>query len=86
MYSEQGFEARIGPLCGQVCQRLMVLSYCNPGSPHTQAASAISRSSSRAGTRVTTSPLVRATVSHSRSSSTARMNSSVTRTEWLAFW
>ena len=25
MYSEQGFEARIGPLAGQVCQSLIVV-------------------------------------------------------------
>ena len=32
------------------------------------------------------SPDVRAIVLHSLSSDTARMNSSLTRTEWLAFW
>jgi len=34
----------------------------------------------------TGSPLVTARVDQGRSSTTARMNSSVTRTEWLAFW
>src|SRR5580765_6609233 len=42
MYSEQGFDALIRPLFGEVCQVLMVVSYCIPGSPHTHAASAIS--------------------------------------------
>ena len=31
MYSEQGFEALIRPEFGQVCQRLIVVSYCKPG-------------------------------------------------------
>ena len=38
IYSEQGFDARIRPDCGQVCHSLMVVSYCNPGSAHAQAA------------------------------------------------
>ena len=49
MYSEQGFDALIRPDSGQVCQRLMVVSYWTPGSAQRQAASAISRISSRAG-------------------------------------
>src|ERR1700690_3701460 len=48
MYSEQGFEALIRPEFGQVCQRLMVVSYCTPGSPQYQAPSAILASMSRA--------------------------------------
>jgi len=48
MYSEQGFDALMRPLFGEVCQVLMVVSYCIPGSPQTQAASAISRIRSRA--------------------------------------
>ena len=48
MYSEQGLLALMRPLSGQVCQRLMVVSNCRPGSPQTQAASAISRSRSAA--------------------------------------
>ncbi len=49
MYSEQGFEALIRPEFGQVCQRLIVVSYCTPGSPQLQAPSAILASTSRAG-------------------------------------
>ena len=49
MYSEHGFEALIRPEFGQVCQRLIVVSYCTPGSPQPQAPSAILASTSRAG-------------------------------------
>ena len=49
MYSEHGFEALIRPEFGQVCQRLIVVSYCTPGSPQPQAHSAILASTSRAG-------------------------------------
>src|SRR5215469_7909960 len=41
IYSEHGFEARIGPLAGQVCQSLMVVWNWMPGSALAQAASAI---------------------------------------------
>ncbi len=74
------------PVFGAVCQRLIVVSNCMPGSAHSQAAWAIWRNRSRAGTVRTTEPSVRAVRSQSRSSSTACMNSSVTRTELLAFW
>jgi hypothetical protein len=57
-----------------------------PGSAHFHAASAIWCIRSRARIVRTTVPSVRAVRSHSLSSSTARMNSSVTRTELLAFW
>src|SRR2546423_35592 len=43
MYSEQGLDPLMRPLFGQVCQRLIVESYCMPGSPQTHAASEISR-------------------------------------------
>src|SRR5213076_1918522 len=43
MYSEHWFDALIRPLFGQVCQSLMVVSNCIPGSPHWWVASAISR-------------------------------------------
>src|SRR5437764_14597031 len=87
MYSEHGLDALIRPERGHVCQSLIVLSYWTPGSAHRQAASEISRISSRAGIGSPTgSPVVRAVSRHSPSSSTARMNSSVTRTELLAFW
>ena len=45
---EQGFEALMRAVFLQVCQRLMVVSYCMPGSPHCQVASAILRIRSRA--------------------------------------
>ena len=71
---------------GAVCQRLIVVSYCRPGSAHSQAEWAIWRNRSRAGSVRTTEPSVRATSCQSRPSITASMNSSVTRTELLAFW
>src|SRR4051795_12226938 len=49
MYSEQGFEALMRPEFGHVFQRLIVVSYCTPGSPQLQAHSAILASTSRAG-------------------------------------
>src|SRR5580700_12094880 len=49
MYSEHGFEALIRPEFGQVFQRLIVVSYCTPGSPQPQAHSAILANTSRAG-------------------------------------
>ena len=65
MYSEHGLEPLIRPDTGQVCQRLMVLSNCMPGSPHTHVASAISFISSRAFMVSTTSPVVTAEVCQS---------------------
>ena len=80
-------DALIRPLFGDVCQRLIVVSYCMPGSAQRHAASEISFISSRALTGSPTgSPVERAVSRHSPSSSTARMNSSVTRTELFAFW
>ena len=87
MYSEQGLDALIRPETGLVCQWLMMVSYWTPGSAHRQAASAISFISCRAGIGSPTgSPLTRPTSCQSSSFSTARMKSSVTRTELLAFW
>src|SRR5205085_63451 len=60
MYSEHGFEALMRPVFGDVCQALIVVSYCTPGSAHSQAACAICRSSSRASRVLTTVPSVRA--------------------------
>ena len=57
-----------------------------PGSAHSHAASAIWRHRSRALTVRMTSPVVTAWRSQSASEMTACMNSSVTRTELLAFW
>src|SRR5918997_5382214 len=86
MYSEHGLDAVIQAVSGLLCQSLMVSSYWIPGSAHSQAALAILPNSSRASTVSITRPSVRARSPNSRPSSTARMNSSVTRTELLAFW
>src|SRR5688572_12303120 len=86
MYSEHGLDAVIRPVSGLVCQSLIVSSYCRPGSAHSQAAVAILRNSSRASTVSMTSPVLRARRPNCVPSSTARMNSSLTRTELLAFW
>src|SRR5689334_11223921 len=86
MYSEHGLDAVMRPVSGFVCQSLIVSSYWMPGSAHSQAACAILRKSSLASTLSMASPVVRARSPNSRSSSTARMKSSETRTELLAFW
>ena len=72
---------------GQVCQSLIVVSYCTPGSaqPHAPLAKH-SPEVARALDVSLTSPVVRKYVRHSPSLSTARMNSSVTRTELFEFW
>ncbi|MNT87570.1 hypothetical protein D3C72_2279990 [compost metagenome] len=38
MYSEHGFDARIGPAAGLVCQSFIVVLKCRPGSADAQAA------------------------------------------------
>src|SRR3954464_1347206 len=86
MYSEHGFDAVIRPVSGLVCQSLIVSSYCSPGSAHSHAALLILRNSSRASTSSMTSPVLRPRRPNFVPSSTARMNSSETRTELLAFW
>src|SRR3954464_15898481 len=86
MYSEHGLDAVIRPVSGFVCQSLIVSSYCSPGSAHSHAACAILWNSSRASTSSMTSPVLRAQSPNVEPSSTARMNSSETRTELLAFW
>src|SRR4029077_17616048 len=86
MYSEQGFEALMRAVALQVCQRLTVESYRTPGAPECQAVSEIFFSRSRAPSFSEGDPSVTLRVHQSRSASTACMNSSVTRTEWLAFW
>src|SRR5262245_51210879 len=87
MYSLHGLLALMRPLLGQVCHLLIVVSYCTPGSPQCHAQSAIRFSNSRAG-HVGPSLLGSVTqcVVHFWFFSTACMNSSVTRTERLAFW
>ncbi len=86
MYSEHGLDAVIRPVSGEVCQSLIVSSYWMPGSAHSQAACAILRNRSRACTVSSTSPVIRARSPNRPLLSTARMNSSETRTELLAFW
>src|SRR3954465_7207344 len=86
MYSEHGLDAVIRPVSGLVCQSLMVSSYCRPGSAHSHAALLILVNSSRASTVSITSPVLRPLSPNDVPSSTARMNSSLTRTELLAFW
>src|SRR3954469_13271740 len=86
MYSLHGLDAVIRPVSGQVCQSLMVPSYWMPGSAHAQAACAILRNSVLASTVSMTSPVLRPRRPKSLPSSTARMNSSLTRIELLAFW
>ena len=85
MYSLHGFEALMRAVFFEVCQRLIVVSYCMPGSPQCQVASEILRSSSRALKVWTGRPSLTARVEKSPSRSTAYMKSSVTRTELLAF-
>src|SRR3954462_10377977 len=87
MYSEQGFDALMRPEFGDVCHWLMMVSYWTPGSAQRHAACAVFVIRSRAfiGSPIGL-PVWRAIVRHSPSASTAFMNSSVTRTELLAFW
>src|SRR5918995_3786840 len=82
MYSEHGFEARIRPPAGQVCQSFMVELKCRPGSADAQAAWPMRSQSSRALTVFFTLP-DRNTRFQSRSPSTARRKSSVIETELL---
>src|SRR3954453_19159805 len=86
MYSEHGLDALIRPVSGLVCQSLIVSSYWMPGSAHSQAAWVTLRNRSLASTVSMTEPSMRARRPNSVPSSTARMNSSETRTELLAFW
>src|SRR5258706_16259703 len=86
MYSEHGFDALIRAVLMHGCQSLIVVSYCMPGSPHTHAASAILRISPRALWVSTVLPFVIDLVVHSQSRRTEFMKSSLTRTEWFAFW
>src|SRR5829696_359509 len=86
MYSEHGLEAVMRPVSGLVCQALIVSSYWMPGSAHSHAALAILPNSSRASTSSMTEPSRRERRPNFVPSSTAFMNSSLTRTELLAFW
>src|SRR3712207_4072682 len=86
MYSEHGLEALMRPVSGLVCQSLIVSSYWMPGSAHSHAALVTLANRSRASTVSMTEPSERARRPNSAPCSTARMNSSFTRTELLAFW
>src|SRR5215472_7326901 len=86
MYSEQGLLALIRAVFLEVCQRLMVVSYCMPGSPQCHVESAILCNKSFALSFSAGCTSVTLRVHQSRSPSAARMKSSVTRKEWLAFW
>src|SRR5918911_4382330 len=86
MYSEQGLDALIRPVSGLVCQSLIVSWYWMPGSAHSQAAWVTLRNRFLASTVSITEPSRRERSPKSVPSSTARMNSSETRTELLAFW
>src|SRR6478752_4715780 len=86
MYSEHGLDAVMRPVSGLVCHALIVSSYWMPGSAHSHAALAILPKSSRASTVSMTEPSLRERSPNSVPSSTAFMNSSLTRTELLAFW
>src|ERR1044071_9994965 len=87
MYSLQGFDALMRAVFGHGCQSLTVVSNCSPGSPQAHADSEILRISSRVLYVSMTRPeSVTARVCHVPSFSYERMNSSVTRTEWVAFW
>src|SRR6476469_5702850 len=74
------------PVSGLVCQSLIVSSYWMPGSAHSQAAWVTLLNRVLASTVSITEPSMRARSPNSVPSSTARMNSSETRTELLAFW
>src|SRR3954471_19873194 len=86
MYSLHGLDAVIRPVSGLVCQSLMVSSYWMPGSAHSHAACAILRNSVLASTVWMTELSLRPRRWNSVPFSTARMNSSLTRMELLAFW
>src|SRR3954466_10065087 len=86
MYSEHGLDALMRPVSGFVCQSLILSSYWMPGSAHSHAAWVTLRNRFLASTVSITEPSCRARRPKSVPSSTARMNSSETRTELLAFW
>src|SRR6266540_3929753 len=84
--SLHGLDALIRPVTFTGFHLFVVVSYCIPGSPQTQAASAALAMRSRARNFLWGWPVRTYLVHHSPSCSTACMNSSVTRMEWLAFW
>src|SRR3984957_18909708 len=86
IYSEQGFEELIRAVLLEVCHLLIMVSYCMPGSPQIQVDSAIMRKMSLAWKVSTGAPSLRALVVQVPLLAAACINSSDTRTEWLAFW
>src|SRR6185295_14759046 len=86
LYSEHGLEALIRPLSGQVCQSLIVVSNCSPGSAEAQAAWPIRSHSSRALTAFETVPSVRRVSCQGPSARTRSRNAFETRTELFEFW
>ena len=86
MYSEHGFEALIRAVLMHGFHSFTVVSNCMPGSPHTQADSAMRRIMSRASCLARGSPLVTERVHHGRPASYACMKSSLTRTLLFEFW
>src|SRR5260370_35112168 len=86
IYSEHGLLALIRAVVLQVCQRFTAVSYCIPGSPQCHVESEIFIIRSRARSFSFGCPPSTFFVHQSLSSTTARMNSSVTPTEWFAFW
>src|SRR5258706_8304468 len=86
IYSEQGLDALMRPLAGQVCHSLIVVSYCTPGSAQAQAAPPIFSHNSRALRVLATLPSVRRFSFHWPSAATALMKSLGTRTELFEFW
>src|ERR1044071_1724067 len=81
IYSLHGLEALMGALLGQVCQLLIVVWNCIPGSPEIQAASDISFNRSFARYVSIVSLWSTELVGHAFSSSVACMKSSVPRME-----
>src|SRR5215475_13237148 len=86
MYSLQGLLALMRAVFLLVCQRLIVVSYCIPGSPQCQVASESLVSSSFALKVCIGRPSFTALVVKPLSRTTEYMKSSFTRTELLAFW
>src|SRR2546421_9206144 len=84
-YSLHGLVEWIGSVPLQVCHFWMAPSYCNPGSPQVHVPSAIFCSKVAASFFCSGLPLVTERVHHSRPSSAACMNSSLTRTERFSF-
>src|ERR1700685_599476 len=81
MYSLHGLLALMRSVFFEVCQRLVVVSYCMPGSPQCQVASEIFLRRSLALKVCMTLQSCTFLVEKSVSRTTAYMKSSVTRTE-----